>query len=268
MDNKAWAALTPELREALSGDMSRSGLLALQPIPKDLPTVPYTQAGASQLKGQYFDPSMRESMGGVTYRDTEGNSFVMLNPKETSRNKQVTHAHEMEHVLANQGLGAGSQLNVKYDELSRNSGGAGAAYRFNIVKRLVEHAPYLQEKWGLDPQDVKEGYFSSNVLKRPDSSNFFYEQLATLSALEQVKNKRLTDDPYVRDNILKTRNERAIFNALTGLRQSRLDAKDLPPYTPQPDKNDPSVMEKLKKLLGFAKGGMVERRSDDNRRYL
>jgi hypothetical protein len=266
MDNKAWAALTPELREALSGDMSRSGLLALQPIPKDLPTVPYTQAGASQLQGQYYDPNMSADRGGVTYHDEAGNSFVMLNPNETPRDKQITHAHEMEHVLANQGLGAGSMINKKYDELSRDAG--GAAYRSEIVKRLVEHAPYLQEKWGLDPQDVKEGYFSPSVLKNRYSSNFFAEQTATLSALEQVKNKRLTDDPYVRDNIFKTRGERAVFNALTGLRQSRLDAKDLPPYTPQPDKNDPSTMQKLKKFLGFAKGGMVERQPDDNRRYL
>jgi len=266
MDNKDWSALPPMLRENLSRNMSMAELRALQPLPKDSPTVPYTQAGASQLKGQYFDPNMGEGRRGVAYRDTEGNSFVMLNPNDTLFNKKITHAHEMEHVLANQGLGAASLINSKYDDLSHNSG--GAAYRSEIVKRLVEHAPYLQEKWGLDLESVKDGYFSPNVLKRPDSFNFFAEQAATLSALEQAKNKRLTDDPYVRDNILKTRNERAIFNTLTGLRQSRLDAKDLPPYTPQPDKNDPSAMEKLKKLLGFAKGGLVERRSDDNRRYL
>jgi hypothetical protein len=95
------------------------------------------------------------------------------------------------------------------------------------------------------------------VLKRPDANNFLYEQLATLSALEQSKNKRLTDDPYVRKHILKTKDERETYNALTGLRQSRLDAKDLPPYTRQDDKTDPSLGQKLKSMLGFANGGVV-----------
>ena len=251
MDQKTFAALPQDLKDSLIRDYGNSGLAALQQVPASA-GAPYTQAGASQLKGQYFDPSFEDSTQGVTYRDKQGNSFIALNPRDTDQAR--TRAHEMEHVLANQGLGASPKINSLWDKTVEDP---LYSSRGSIVKRLVEHAPYLQEKWGLDPRDVKDGYFSQNVLKRPDSHNFLYEQLATLSALEQNKNKRLTDDPYVRENILKTKDERETYNALTGLRQSRLDAKDLPPYTKQDDKTDPSLMQKIKKLIGFAEGGVV-----------
>ena len=251
MDKKAFAALPQDLQNSLIRDYGNSGLTALKQLPATA-SAPYTQAGASQLKGQYLDPTMRENLQGVTYIDKQGNSFIALNPADTDQAR--THAHEMEHVLANQGLGHGSQINKLW---SQTVDDPSYSSRGNIVKRLVDHAPYLQEKWGLDPKDVEQGYFSKNVLKRPDANNFLYEQLATLSALEQSKNKRLTDDPYVRKHILKTKDERETYNALTGLRQSRLDAKDLPPYTRQDDKTDPSLGQKLKSMLGFANGGVV-----------
>lgn len=252
MDKNALSKLPPELRAGLYEDMGSAGIADLLPVPANAPYTPYTQAGATQLQGQYYDPNLRASTLGNTYGDPAGNSIVTLNPKDNT--PQITRAHEMEHVLADQGLGSGAKINSMWNKLSTPDGGA---YRGEIVQRLVEHAPYLQKNWGLDPGSVETGYFSPNVLKRPDKHNFLYEQMATLSALEQAKNKRLTDDPYVRENILKNSAERETYNALTGLRQSRLDAKDLPPYTRQPDKNDPTVFQKLKTMLGFANGGVV-----------
>ena len=252
MDKDALSKLPPELRAGLYEDMGPTGIAALKPVPANAPYTPYTQAGASQLQGQYYNPNMGDTTYGSTYRDKKGNSIVTLNPKDSS--PQITRAHEMEHVLADQGLGSGSKLNSMWDKLSTDDGGA---YRGEVVKRLVENAPYLQKKWGLDADSVESGYFSPTVLQRPDMHNFLYEQMATLSALEQAKNKRLTDDPYVRENIFKTKGERETYNALTGLRQSRLDAKDLPPYTRQDDKTDPSAFQKLKAMLGFAEGGVV-----------
>lgn len=251
MDQKTFAALPPDLKDSLIQDYGNSGLAALTQLPATAST-PYTQAGASQLKGQYLDPTMDENQRGVTYRDKQGNSFIVLNPADTDQAR--TYAHEMEHVLANQGLGQGSKINKLWNQTVDDP---FYSSRGSIVQRLVEHAPYLQEEWGLNPKDVEQGYFSKNVLKRPDAQNFLYEQLATLSSLEQNKNKRLTDDPYVRVNIFKTKDERETYNALTGLRQSRLDAKDLPPYTRQDDKNDPSLVQKIKNMLGFAEGGVV-----------
>ena len=251
MNPKTFENLPPDLKKSLLTDYGYSGLAALQPVPSKLPTEPYTLAGASQLRGEYFDPYLDNNTQGVTYKDKQGNSFVSLNPRGTDQTN--TRAHEMEHVLANQGLGSAARLNSLWDDTVNDFD----SRRGNIVSRLVEHAPYLQEKWGLEPIDVESGYFSKNVLKRPDTRNFLYEQMATLSGLEQSKNKRLTDDPYVRKHILKTKAERETYNALTGLRQSRLDAKDLPPYTRQDDKTDPSLVQKLKSMLGFANGGIV-----------
>jgi hypothetical protein len=252
MDPKTFENLPPDLKKNLRTDYGYSGLAALKPVPAKLPTEPYTLVGASHLKGEYFDPYLDDNTQGVTYKDKQGNSFVALNPKGTDQTN--TRAHEMEHVLANQGLGSAARLNSLWDETVNDFD----SRRGTIVSRLVEHAPYLQEKWGLEPIDVESGYFSKNVLKRPDTRNFLYEQMATLSGLEQSKNKRLTDDPYVRKHILKTKAERETYNALTGLRQSRLDSKDLPPYTRQPDKSDPTFFQKLKDLVGLASGGYVE----------
>lgn len=261
MDKDSFNKLPPQLKKGLMEDMAPSGIAALTPVPTNAPYTPYTQAGASQLQGQYYDPNMGDTTYGSTYRDKSGNSIITLNPKDSS--SQITRAHEMEHVLANQGLGSGAKLNSMWDKLSTADGGA---YRGEVVKRLVEHAPYLQKNWGLDSSSVESGYFSPNVLQRPDKNNFLYEQMATLSALEQSKNKRLTDDPYVRKNIFTTKGERETYNALTGLRQSRLDAKDLPPYTRQDDKTDPSAFQKLKAMLGFANGGAV--RNEGNHKLI
>ena len=181
----------------------------------------------------------------------------------------MVEAHEMEHVLANQGLGNPSAINDKYDELvspEKNPEDSRSA----VVKRLVDHAPYLVKNWGLSPGDAKTGYFSQaqHAYQGEDAPNLLYEQMATLSALEQIKNKQLTEDPYVRKNILTTPAQRETYNALTGLRQSRLDPRDLPTYTRQPEKqaaadapqkNAPdSTYEKLKKMLGYASGGSVQ----------
>lgn len=257
MDPQKFAKLPPELQKSVRKDYpymapNDAGLAALKLVPSKSSNEPYTRVGASQLLGEYSDPNLDDSRLGVTYSDKKGNSFVSLNPRDTDQ--QNTRAHEMEHVLANQGLGSAPRLNSLWDETVSD----WDSRRGNIVLRLVEHAPYLQEKWGLDPQDVKSGYFSKNILKRPDTHNFLYEQMATLSGLEQNKNKRLTDDPYVRKHIFRTIDERETFNALTGLRQSRLDAKDLPPYTRQLDKNDPTFFQKVKALVGFTNGGYVE----------
>jgi hypothetical protein len=133
MDKKAFAALPQDLQNSLIRDYGNSGLTALKQLPATA-SAPYTQAGASQLKGQYLDPTMRENLQGVTYRDKQGNSFIALNPADTDQAR--THAHEMEHVLANQGLGHGSQINKLW---SQTVDDPSYSSRGNIVKRLVDH---------------------------------------------------------------------------------------------------------------------------------
>ena len=76
------------------------------------------------------------------------------------------------------------------------------------------------------------------------------------AGVEAAQNVDLTKDPVLRKTLFKDRDIRETYNAITGLRQTRLDAKDLPPYTRQPE--EPSMVGKVKKLLGFANGGHVD----------
>lgn len=259
MTPEEFAKLPEALRNALMSDTDVGGLNTKFKNPR---TDPYTKAGVASLLGEAYDPYMGEGTRGITYRGSAGEpssqSFILYNPAD--KHEAMTKAHEMEHVLANQGRGGGARLNAMWDEMTGNEGGK----RGEIVKRLIQHAPYLQKNWGLPSEDAETGYFSKHVNKRPDAHNFLYEQMATLSALEQGAKKRFVEDPYVRKHILTTPAEREAYEAMTGLRQTRLDAKDLPPYTRQPgstsikgDKDNPNFMARLKKLIGYANGGVV-----------
>jgi len=210
------------------------GVLGSDLLPPTGVKAPYTSAGASGLFGPYVLNDMMDGTRGVTIANNRDGASstpsLMFYNKSVGKTDKLTPGHEMEHVLANQGFGRASALNTKWDELV----GDGAK-RLEMVQRLVEHAPYLASKYGLPPNDVNTGYFSKDVLSSGQAHNYLYEQLATLSALEQAQNASLTKDPYLRKNVFKTPAERETYNALTGLRQSRLDAKDLPPYTRQPE---------------------------------
>jgi len=225
---------------------------------------PYTQMGASSLVGEAVNPYMGSNTFGVTAPEDGaeriGRSYAAYAPAKNYKpgDPSPTHvrAHEMEHVLANQSLEDASELNTMWDKMTDSLRNYKSSRAF-VVNRLIEHAPYLQKEWGLNPKAVETGYFSKNVLKRPDKENFLYEQLASLSALEQAKNKKLTEDPYVRKYILNTPAQRETYDALTGLRQTRLDAKDLPPHTRQPERMKPTFLEMLREGNWFAQGGSV-----------
>ena len=236
--------------------------------------LPSTVAGATALEGigqANFDPNT----AGITAQDVAdkkltNKSYLLLNsnPKVNLPEQEVA-GHEMEHVLDNQGLTPyHTGMNEQWDKLIDSQ--LKDNQRGEVVKRLIEHAPYLQKHWGLDSSSVNSGYFSPNVLKDPVNyhGNYLYEQLATLSALEQMNKKKLTDDPYVRNNILTTRDQRETYNALTGLRQSRLDPRDLAPYTRYEEKSDPSTLTKIKNALGFSKGGSIDKPVEGNSKLI
>lgn len=228
--------------------------------------LPYTTAGATGLQGIATLP-MNENVGAETRgKNVPGSapSIIMLNSAPSNAyagNTPMTMAHEMEHALSFQGLGANQNvdpLNAKYDALTKPDGSI-SDLRGLVVHRLIKHAPYLVKNWGLMPDDAESGYFSDKYYKElSHPKSLLNEQFATLSALEQGKNKIFTDDPYVRENILTTPAQRETYNALTGLRQSRLDPRDLPPYTrvPEPGMID-KARKKIKDLTGYAAGGMV-----------
>jgi hypothetical protein len=159
-----------------------------------------------------------------------------------------TIAHEQEHLLARQGLGTGAAINSKFDELI---GKQGSDIRRQFVKDAIGAAGHLKEKYG-----IQNAYFDPSMLKQGGTA--LYEQLATLAGYEAANNVDLTKDPVLRKTLFKNKDVRETYNAITGLRQTRLDSKDLPSYTRQPEPTEPGMVDKLKKMFGYANGGYVE----------
>jgi hypothetical protein len=202
----------------------------------------------------YNDPSLpgTGTAGYVMVGDDNAKNPAMaqamfLNPKDG--NKADTIAHETEHLLARQNLGRGSNINTKFDELIGDNG----LKRIQFVQKAVQVAPYLKEKYGLE-----SAYFQPEMVEFQGrrAKNLLYEQLASLAALEQRHKIDLTKDPELRKTLFARPDVRETYNALTGLRQTRLDPRDLPPHTRVPE---PGMLDAIKGVFKRADGGMVYR---------
>jgi hypothetical protein len=167
-----------------------------------------------------------------------------------------TIAHEAEHLMARQGLGGARLVGNKFKELMSNDLKTQSQGTRSFLNGLLTSAPYLKEKYGID------NYYTTPAFIMNRGEENLYEILATLAGTEAARRVDLTKDPELRKTLFKDRNVREAYNAVTGLRQTRLDRFDLPPYTRQPEidenktKND-SVMKKVIKSLGFQGGGRV-----------
>jgi hypothetical protein len=202
----------------------------------------------------YNDPSLpgTGTAGYVMVGDDNAKNPAMaqamfLNPKDG--NKADTIAHETEHLLARQNLGRGSNINTKFDELIGDNG----LKRIQFVQKAVQAAPYLKEKYGL-----QSAYFQPEMVEFQGrrAKNLLYEQLASLAALEQRHKVDLTKDEELRKTLFARPDVRETYNALTGLRQTRLDPRDLPPHTRVPE---PGILDAIKGVFKRAEGGPVYR---------
>lgn len=225
--------------------------------PRDVPQAdrPYTSAGLPSLQVMNSPQLKGTNVSGFVLGSNKISNFdknraqaqaVFLSP---DAGKNVL-AHEQEHLLARQGLGTGAMLNKKFDELM---GGKNDSARQQFVRDAVSAADYLKSKYG-----INDAYFSPSMLRQGGTA--MYEQLATLAGYEAANNVDLTKDPVLRKTLFKNKDVRETYNAITGLRQTRLDAKDLPPYTRQPEAPEPpapGMINKLKQLIGYANGGSV-----------
>ena len=180
-----------------------------------------------------------------------GMAQAMFLNKSRSEDYPDTIAHETEHLLARQNLGSAANINSKFDELIGNKG----ISRLNFVRDAVKAAPYLKEKY-----DLQSSYLDPKMLEYQSKfglgKNLLYEQLASLAALEQRHKIDLTKDPELRKTLFSRPDVRETYNALTGLRQTRLDPRDLPPHTRVPE---PGMLDAVKKVFKRADGGMVYR---------
>lgn len=243
--------------------LMREGTNPRKMVPLQPGEMPPTAAGLPSLR-VFHDPSIANTntygyiLGGPHRNENEIKNRGMAQAVFVAKkDDQPTIAHEMEHLLARQNLGHPTKINSKFDELTGDKG-----LRRAFVMDAIKVAPYLQKKYGME-----SGYLSREMADFQGSraKNLLYEQLAELSALEQIHKVDLTKDPELRKTLFKSPEVREAYNAITGLRQTRLDPRDLPPYTRQPE---PGAMDKLKKLMGFADGGAVERQTADHRKYL
>ena len=228
----------------------------------------YTSISKRQL------PSTAAGLPGLLVRempfleDSNVSGFVLSNPRNIPENRKLqqnvfvrpsasdaTIAHEIEHLLARQNLGEGSSINQKFDELIGDKD--GKVKRSMFVSNAIKSLPYLEEKYGL----VKNAYFNPVAMRAMTGNDFgvgFYEILASLAGLEASKNVDLTKDPVLRETLFADKDVRETYNALTGLRQTRLDPRDIAPYTRVKEKEkEESTMQKIKSKLGFSWGGHI-----------
>lgn len=231
------------------------GIAPQRLAPRSLQGAPANTAGIADLRA-YVAPELRGTgTRGFVTADPRLKAFpqnraapgaVFLRPDADAD----TIAHEAEHVMAKKQLGHPAEINTKFDELIGDPKARG-----QFVLAAIDAAPYLKEKYGID-----NAYFSPNILKRNAAPVALYEQLASLAAAEYTLNVDLTKDPVLRKTLFKDPAVRETYNALTGLRQTRLDPRDLAPYTrvSEAQQKTDSLLEKARKSLRFAQGGDVK----------
>ena len=223
--------------------------------PYTLSTMPgaralYDQTLAGTTTGGYVHPALK--MQSRSGKEVAPQDVVFLRPGRDQAQELQSRAHEAEHLLAKRGLGDATAINDKFDELMKDS-----RARRSFVEGAVGMQPYLEKTYG-----TKSTYFMPEMLafqdKRGRGANLLYEQFAELAAIEQATGKDLTKDPELRKTIFKDKKVREVYNSMTGLRQTRLDARDLAPYTPISEKPE-GMMEFIRSKLGFAEGGEVDK---------
>ena len=212
-----------------------------------------TLALGDRETGGYANPVLKMTKR-ATGKEFPTSDVVFLQPGRAAAQELQTRAHEAEHLLAKRGLGDALAINAKFDELMGNS-----KARRQFVEAAVKMQPYLEKTYG-----TQSSYFTPEMFafqeRKGKGPVLLFEQFAELAAIEQATGKDLTKDPELRKTIFKDKKVREVYNSMTGLRQTRLDARDLAPYTPIPEK-EPSMMEFIRGRLGFAEGG--EAKSED-----
>lgn len=221
--------------------------------------MPNTAAGLPGLAVQ-MDPSLA---GTNTLGYVKSSNVLADKTKNQGRPQTVfvspegdhghTVGHEVEHLLARQNLGFSQMTRDKFHELLGDDARSRLRAQGSFLDGLIKSAPYLKEKYG-----IEDAYMDPNFIKRQGGVGM-YEILATLGGAESSLGVDLTKDPELRKTLFKDRAVREAYNAVTGLRQTRLDPRDIPPYTKIEEKPEPGMLGKLKHMMGYAKGGFIDK---------
>lgn len=183
-------------------------------------------------------------------------NVVVYDPEVTKTNPYV-FSHEFEHQLAAKELNAIAEDYKKggrtYDKTDVQLMSLVNPTAYNFYKILSDQ--------GADQNAVKqmEKGFESVIVKRRlkeilpmdtktdiarigQKNQPFFEYLADLSGLETEYGVDLTQDPVIRKEIFGDDPVKIqAYKAVTGLRQTRLDAKDIAPYTYVPPEAPPKT---------------------------
>ena len=210
------------------------------------PDVPVSRS-AKELKAytESMNPAVKTFTGGLGmgtrgYIYADEPDIINLNTALSPGEREITLLHELEHSMDARGGDIYGRPNfAKMGGMDNNH----RAYslmgdRWNsiedTVKNMVDNREKLEKFFG---RPLDNSYFRKdsydNLNKVGKTKAMFSEQLASLSALEQTTGKFLTQDPEMRELFPNTR-MMAVYDALTGPRQTRMDARDLPPHTPVP----------------------------------
>jgi hypothetical protein len=239
---------------------------------------PYRSPEAQQAYAEAMNPGVfiaevnmpRGIFGAV---DGRAPDIVQLARDQSPAQREQTLLHEMEHSMDFRGGDILGRPNVKRTDQSHR-----AYYLMNKdwspIRQFVDNVSSNREKleqfFGMPmtsgylkmtPERVKE---EKAKYGRDAMLPYFDEQLASLSALEQTTGKSLTRDPEMRKLFPNTQ-MMAVYDALTGLRQTRLDARDLPPHTPLPSytyETNPVTRFIREKTTGKNEYGIPIKRAD------
>ena len=170
-----------------------------------------------------------------------------------------TLAHEQEHIMQN-------RATQRYAPDTRS---AGASFDWRIGQSIrdafdLNNASPFTNDWIQKEQDFRGRFLKPEVISRLEELGLksgylkglkkgnsvpLDEIFADLSGLEDTNRIDITKDPVLSKALFNNDIRwKEVYKANTGLRQDRLDAKDLPPNTPQVPRQ-PTEMESLKNLL-------------------
>jgi hypothetical protein len=192
---------------------------------------------------------------------------VVVYDPEVTKEAPYVFSHEFEHQLAAKGLNAIAEDYRKggktYNQLDINLMSAVNPTAYNFYKILsdqgADNNAVKQMEKGLESVIVKRRLkeilpmdTKSDIARIGRKNQPFFEYLADLSGLETEYGVDLTQDPVIRKEVFGDDPVKIqAYKAVTGLRQTRLDAKDIAPYTyvpPEPPKPK-SITERFMDLF-------------------
>lgn len=238
--------------------LRRAGVDPRPVAPAKIPSgqLPYTSAGLPGLMIRHL-PELEHTNTLAFVLDSPVIGREMLN-RGLQQNifarptaDAATYGHEIEHLLARQNLGSSLAVREKFTELLGNTFSERLRNQNSFLTGLEKALPYLKEKYGVD-----DAYMTSKFIQSQGQVGL-NELLSTLGGIESAHNVDLTKDPELRKTVFSSRPVREAYSAVTGLRQTRLDPRDIAPYTKIEEPVEPGVMNKIKRMLGYSFGGHV-----------